>query len=130
MSDSTLQKSHYFTYLETKSLPRSIIATIPVLGNLALAVFDVYCFFFATRADEIASHASLFTQPKDNCARLKWYKKAARRGSVEALYQLGCAARDGRGAKQDPIKAVHLFRLAAARLHEKALKDLQEITKN
>ena len=56
---------------------------------------------------------------------VKWFKKAAERGNVEAMYCLGECYRDGSGVDEDQKKAVEWFAKAAERGHEEAKAELE-----
>lgn len=44
---------------------------------------------------------------------VKWYRKAAGKGSAGAQFELGWCYQEGRGVEEDPEKAVGWFRIAA-----------------
>jgi TPR repeat protein len=44
-----------------------------------------------------------------------WYKRAANQGDMEAMYNLGCLYRYGRGIHQDLEEAYYWFSLASAK---------------
>ncbi|MBQ6305088.1 MAG: sel1 repeat family protein [Bacteroidales bacterium] len=56
---------------------------------------------------------------------VKWFKKAAEQGNVEAMYCLGECYRDGSGVDEDQKKAVEWFAKAAERGHEEAKAELE-----
>jgi hypothetical protein len=55
MDETDLQTNHYLTYLDTKKLSRCLILTIPLFGNIIIAVLDIYGAFQAEQLEEDAT---------------------------------------------------------------------------
>jgi TPR repeat protein len=65
---------------------------------------------------------------RDNAEAVKWYRKAAEQGYVDAQYNLGLMYEDGDGVAEDDIFAYMWWNLAAAQGHEKAKENKGNLT--
>ena len=61
---------------------------------------------------------------KDEGKALDWFRRAARQGDAQALYNLGWLYEFGEGVPVDPVRAERLYTLAAMRGHPEALEAL------
>lgn len=123
--ESNLENSHYFAYLDTKNLLRSIILLIPILGNIVIGVADIYC---AIKAEEFEGQAANRFSPNEAENAVRLYRKASSYGSAEARFQLGCRFFSGIGGirEVDKERGIKYLRAAAALGHEDALNKLQQ----
>lgn len=85
LNPDSLATSHYFTYLETKSLGRTLTLLIPVLGNILIGLYDLY-------ADIKGGITERGIIPKimTRAGQINEYRIAADRGHKESCYKLGC----------------------------------------
>lgn len=63
---------------------------------------------------------------RDDAEAVKWYRKAAEQGHIEAQNRLGIMYRDGRGVTQDYTEAVKCFLKAAEQGNAEAQFNLAE----
>lgn len=68
--------------------------------------------------------ANSYYEEKNFTEAVKWYKKAAEQGDIEAQYMLGMCCYDGVGIKKDYVEAVKWYRIAAERGHVDAQYNL------
>lgn len=67
--------------------------------------------------------------PKNYILALKWYKKAAEHGNVQAMYSLGGMYYYGDGIEDDDAEAAKWYKRAAERGHKDAAQMLRKIKK-
>ena len=133
-SESTRESSHYFAYLQTKSRLRSIVSTIPVLGNVIAIIVDIANSIFAKAcvndAKKYDSMGDTFSvgNPSYYAIATKHYTSALRKGSKEAAYQIGLRFRTGKGLKHaNPDLSIKYLRIAAVRGHIEAQNELKTL---
>ncbi|MCH9633564.1 MAG: hypothetical protein S4CHLAM7_02920 [Chlamydiae bacterium] len=126
VGESKIQSNHYFAYLNTKSISRSIILTIPILGNILIAAMDLYG---AIKAEEFEGLAEHLNAPHEVGNAVRLYMQAASFGSVEARYQLGLRLLSGTGGinQIDKPMGIQNLRAAAAVGHVKAQEALASL---
>ena len=61
---------------------------------------------------------------KDEGGALEWFRRAARQGDAQALYNLGWLYEYGEGGPADSVEAERLYRLAAMQGHPEAREAL------
>ena len=95
---SYLRNSHYFAYLETKTSSRSIILIVPVLGNLLIAIQDIYC---VIRAEEFVGHKVTFDSLIDRVSVRELIQadqievnQRVRQLYIDMVYHFSVAAKD------------------------------------
>ena len=64
---------------------------------------------------------------KDYAEAVKWFRKSAEQGNVDAQYNLGRMYNNGEGVKQDCFEAIKWFRKSAEKGNEKAKEALKKI---
>jgi len=123
VGESKIQSNHYFAYLDTKPISRSIILIIPILGNILIAAIDIYG---AIKAEEFEGLAADLNRPHEAGNAVRLYNQAAIFGSTEARYQLGCRLLSGTGGinRVDRPMSTRNLRAAAALGHVKAQQAL------
>ena len=60
---------------------------------------------------------------------MKWYRLAAKQGEVVAQYNLGVMYDEGKGVKQDYVRAYMWFNLAASKGYKNGSKNREKVTK-
>ena len=98
MSQAAVQNSHYFTYLDTKSIARCIVLLVPVIGNIFIACMD---FYTLCQRERIISSIKLLTATLTPEKTLTLYHEACRYGSAEGHYKIAMALITGQGIKKD-----------------------------
>lgn len=125
VGEAQLQNNHYFAYLDTKTWLRSITLLVPVIGNILIAIIDIYS---AIRAEELQGLAAHLNRPEEAGNAVQLYNEAYFWGSVEAKYQLGSRLLSGKGLTiTDPVMAKKFLRAAAALGHPRAQEALSAL---
>lgn len=120
LSASTVSNSQYLTYLNTQPSSRSVvIALLPFLGNLIAGLGAIQAMTEAQEAEDQARASA------PDVARER-YCTAAKHGSVEGVFQVGCMLSIPGTPGYDLVEAQKCFRWAAARGHEGAYKRCKE----
>lgn len=123
LSEANLKQNHYLAYLDTKKPMRCIYLLIPIIGNIFVAILDIYHKIQADEAEELAQD---LWKRKDYSNAFQLYEKAANFGSIKAKYQYGRCLKSGIGLKKTfPNLAEKQFKNAAALGHSKAQEALQ-----
>ena len=64
---------------------------------------------------------------RDYAGALRWFRKAAEAGHLDATYSVGTAYHYGRGARLNHAEAIKWYRVAADRGHLRAANNLGEV---
>jgi len=121
LKESKINSNHYFNYLHTSDVKRSVILLVPFIGNVYIAMSDYQSALIVDSLEEIASQMDKTTEDL-NLVLLE----AACHGSLKSLYRLGL-----RYLVANKIEDGRLYiRFAAAKGHIGAGEFLQKIEQN
>ena len=100
------------------------------VGYSTQSIFDDYSdlLYLKSGKKEYAEGEKAYND-KDYAKAYEWWKKAADKGHVNAMYWLGSLYKNGQGVTRDYAKAREWFAKAADKGNEDAKKRLQEIDK-
>ena len=93
----------YFVFLEDKKLLRFIVLIIPVLGNILIALVDIWC---QSEAKKMEKYASFLKNSDEANKASKFYLAATfydsllTEGSTNAKYKIGCRLLSRKGLRK------------------------------